>query len=350
MVYAGQIRGGLVANSLNRSLALICVLTTMAIFASAPRAANAESAKVVLQFGISYLPLSVMQAENLWEKRAKELGLDLKVDWQNLGNGGALNDAILTGSADLAAGGLAPMMKLWDRTRGNIKVRGIAALNSSSLFLVTNQPGIKTLKDFKPDDKIALSVPKVSYQAVVLQMAAEQEFGNGQYERLDAQTVSMKHSDAVAALLSPRSSIAAYFGSSPYQEAVLKRPGMRKVLESFDVFGGPMTFGAVWSATSFVEKKPVAYKAFLLALNDAMRRIEVDKPGVVDDYIKVTRTDESERGSLLEIVSNPKNVYTATPQATEKFSKFLARTGFLEHKPDSWNDYFFPGIYELGGN
>jgi NitT/TauT family transport system substrate-binding protein len=215
---------------------------------------KAEVAKVVLQFGISYLPLSVMQAGNLWEKRAKELGLDLTVEWQNLGNGGALNDAILTGSADLAAGGFAPMMKLWDRTRGNIKVRGIAALNSSPVLLVTNRPDIKRLADFKPTDKIALSIPKVSYQAVVLQMAAEKEFGKDAFEKLDSQTVSMKHPDAVAALISPQSPIAAYFGSSPYQEEVLKRPNVKTVLDSFDVFGGPVTFTAVWSATAFVQK------------------------------------------------------------------------------------------------
>jgi NitT/TauT family transport system substrate-binding protein len=180
-------------------------------------AARAETAKVVLQFGISYLPLSVMQAQNLWEKRAKELGLDLQVEWQNLGNGGALNDAILTGAADVAAAGFAPMLKLWDRTRNNIKVSGIAALNSSPVYLVTNRPDVKSLRDFKPEDKIALSIPKVSYQAVILQMAAEMEFGAGQFEKMDARTVSMKHPDAVAALLSPQSQIAAYLGSSPYQ-------------------------------------------------------------------------------------------------------------------------------------
>jgi NitT/TauT family transport system substrate-binding protein len=350
MVHSGDISGEFVGRSINglRTWAFAMTAATL-VLAATSDGARAETAKVVLQFGISYLPLSVMQAENLWEKRAKELGLDLKVEWQNLGNGGALNDAILTGSADLAAGGFAPMMKLWDRTRGNIKVRGIAALDSCSIFLLTNQPGIKSLKDFKPDDKIALSVPKVSYQAVVLQMAAEQEFGKGQFERLDAQTVSMKHSDAVAALLSPRSSIAGYFGSSPYQEEVLKRPGMHKVLESFDVFGGPVTFSAVWAATSFVDKKPVAYKAFLLALDDAMKRIASDKPGVVDDYIKVTNTGQDEREALLAIVDNPKNVYTPVPQATEKFSEFLARTGFIDNKPASWKDYFFPGLYPLGG-
>jgi NitT/TauT family transport system substrate-binding protein len=312
--------------------------------------AQAETAKVVLQYGISYLPLSVMQAQGLWEKRAKELDLDLKVDWQNLGNGGALNDAILAGSADIAAGGFAPMMKLWDKTRNNLRVRGIAALNSSPVLLVTNRPDIRRLRDFKPDDRIALSIPKVSYQAIVLQMAAEMEFGPGSFAKLDVQTVSMKHPDAVAALLSPKSPIAAYFGSAPYQEYVLKRPGISKVLDSFDVFGGPVIFTSVWSAAAFPEKKPVAYKAFLLALGDAMKRIEQDKPGAVDDYIKVTGTAESERALLLSIVEDPKNVYAMEPQASEKFSEFLARTGFIETKPRSWKDYFFPGVYTLGGS
>jgi NitT/TauT family transport system substrate-binding protein len=351
MVRSGRMPGDVLGRAIRSLRSVVGAATAVTlVLAATGGSASAETAKVVLQFGISYLPLSVMQAENLWEKRAKELGLDLKVEWQNLGNGGALNDAILTGSADLAAGGLAPMMKLWDRTRGNVKVRGIAALNSSSLLLVTNRPDIKSLKDFKPDDKIALSVPKVSYQAVVLQMAAEEQFGKGQFEKLDAQTVSMKHSDAVAALLSPRSSIAAYFGSSPYQEAVMKRPGIQKVITSFDVLGGPTTFSAVWSATSFVEKRPVAYKALLLALDDAIKRIASDKPGVIDDYMKVTSTEESERESLLAIVNDPQNVYTLVPQSTEKFSEFLARTGFLDNKPVSWKDYFFPGIYPLGGN
>jgi NitT/TauT family transport system ATP-binding protein len=204
-----------------RSKALAAACLTLGLSALAATASAAEKATVVLQYGISYLPLSVMQAQDYWQQRAKQAGIDLKVTWQNLGNGGALNDAILTGSADLAAGGFAPMMKLWDRTKNNIKVRGHAALNSSPVFLVTNRPDIKQLNDFKPDGKIALSIPKVSYQAVVLQMAAEKAFGPGEFGKLDAQTVSMKHPDAVAALASPRSPIAAYFGSSPFQEELL---------------------------------------------------------------------------------------------------------------------------------
>ena len=317
--------------------------------AEAPVAYAAEKATVVLQYGISYLPLSVMQAQRYWEARAKQAGVDLDVEWKNLGNGGALNDAILTGSADLAAGGLAPMMKLWDRTRGSVKVRGIAALGSLPVFLVTNKAHIKTLQDFKPEDKIALSIPKVSYQAVILQMAADKAFG-GDYGRLDALTVSMKHPDAVAALASAQSTISGYFGSAPYQEDLLRRPNIHKVTDSFEVFGGPLTFTAVWSATSFVQKRPAVYKAFLAALGDALARIKADNAAAVDDYLKVTTGDAKDRELLISIVKDPQNIYTSVPQKTEKFAEFLARTGFLDTRPASWRDYFFEGLEAPGAD
>ena len=322
----------------------------VALTASLIGSASAETARVALQFGIGYLPLSVMQAEQLWEKRAKDAGVDLKVEWQNLGNGSALNDAILTGSADIAAGGLTPMLKLWDKTRNNLKVRGIAALDTTSILLVTNRADIHRLTDFKPDDKIALSVPKVSIQAVLLEMAAEKVWGPKQYDRLDSQTVSMKHPDAVVALISPKSTISAYFGSSPYQEVVLQHPGIHTVLSSNDIIGEPSTFSAAWSTSAFQQKRPKVFQAFLAALDDAMALIKADKGRAVDDFIRVTGTNPSERPLLLSIVKNPDNVYTTQPQATSKYADFLARTGFLSVKPASWQDYFFESPQVRGGS
>lgn len=303
--------------------------------------AHAETARVALQFGIGYLPLSVMQARGLWEQRARAVGVELKVEWQNLGNGAALNDAIITGSADIAAGGLTPMLKLWDKTRGNLRVRGIAALNTTPLLLVTNRPDIKTLADFKPGDKIALSIPKVSIQAVLLQMAAAKQWGEGAYDRLDAQTVSMKHPDAVVALISPESPIRAYFGSAPYQERALQRPGMHTVLSSQQVIGEPSTFSAVWTTNAFATRNPKLYQAFVEALDEAMAAIQLDKERAVDDFIRVSNTNASERPLLLSIVRKPDNVYTTEPQATMKYAEFLARIGSLSARPVSWQDYFF---------
>lgn len=312
---------------------------------------HAETARVALQFGIGYLPLSVMQARGLWEQRAKAAGIpDLKVEWQNLGNGSALNDAIITGSADIAAGGLTPMLKLWDKTRSNLKVRGIAALNTTPMLLVSNRPDIKSIADFKPNDKIALSIPKVSIQAVVLQMAAAKQWGQASYDKLDSQTLSMKHPDAVVAMNSPESPISAYFGSSPYQERVQQKSGNRVILSSNDVIGEPSTFSAVWTTANFATKNPKLYQAFVEALGDAVTAINADKPAAVDDFIRVTNTNPSERPLLLSIVQRADNIYTTKPQATMKYAEFLARIGSISAKPASWQDYFFEQSKLVGGS
>lgn len=312
--------------------------------------AQEQTARVVLQFGIGYLPLSVMQARGLWEKKAREAGLDLKVEWQNLGNGSALNDAIITGSADIAAGGLTPMLKLYDKTKGNLNVRGIAALNTSPMLLLSNRPNITSIADFSAVDKIALSVPKVSIQAVALQMAAAKQWGDDGYSRLDAQTVSMKHPDALGALISPQSPISAYFGSSPFQEKALKREGIHVVLNSNDVIGEPATFSAVWTTTKFANKNPKLYATFVAALKQAMTEVNMDKIAAVDDFIRVTNANPADRELFLSIVNSPDNIYTTTPQATMKFAAFMARIGSLTVLPASWQDYFFEQSDIEGGS
>jgi len=334
-----------------RRVAVALTTGTLLTFACALSAnAQTTTARVVLQFGVGYLPLSVMQARGLWEQRAKAAGVDLKVEWQNLGNGSALNDAVLTGSADIAAGGLTPMLKLWDKTRTNLRVRGIAALNTSPMLLVSNRPDLKSIADFKPNDKIALSIPKVSIQAVVLQMAAAKQWGKDSFDKLDSLTVSMKHPDAVVALTSPQSPISAYFGSAPYQYRVLQSPGTNIVLSSNDVLGGPSTFSAVWTTEAFRTKNPKLYDAFVLALGDAMQAIQADKAKAVDDFIRVTNTSASERPLLMTIVQRPDNIYTTTPQATMKYAEFLAQIGSLSAKPASWQDYFFEQSKLQGGS
>lgn len=312
--------------------------------------AQERTARVVLQFGIGYLPLAVMQARGLWEQKARDAGLDLKVYWQNLGNGSALNDAIITGAADIAAGGLTPMLKLYDKTRDTLKVRGIAALNTNSMQLLTNRPDIKSLKDFSAQDRIAVSVPKVSIQAVALQMAAAGQWGEDHYADLDAQTVAMKHPDALAALISPQSPISAYFASSPFQEKALQHPGIYVVLNSSDVVGEAATFSAVWTTNKFATENPELFSTFVAALKQSVAEINKDKTAAVDDFIRVTNANPEDRDIYLSVVNSPDNVYTTTPKATMKFAAFLARVGSLGVMPASWRDYFFEQSDLEGGS
>src|SRR5690349_19433739 len=230
-------------------------LVAAVALAGAARAEMSEI-KVAQQYGISYLPLMIMEEQKLIEKYAKEEGLDVKVGWAKFAGGNVMNDALLSDSLQFASGGVGPMVTLWARTRGNLDVKGVAAINSMPLFLNTRNPNVKSIKDFTDKDRIALPAVKVSIQAVTLQMAAEKAFGEGQQNRLDALTVTLSHPDAQTALLSGQSEITAHFGSPPFQYQQLEKPAIHTVLNSYDVLGGPATFNVVWTTSKFRSENP----------------------------------------------------------------------------------------------
>src|SRR3970282_15161 len=92
--------------------------------------AEVKEVRVAQQYGISYLPLTVMEKDKLLEKHAKRQGLgDITVSWSKFAGGNVMNDALLSDSLHFASGGVAPFTTLWAKTRGNIDVKGVAAMN-----------------------------------------------------------------------------------------------------------------------------------------------------------------------------------------------------------------------------
>jgi NitT/TauT family transport system substrate-binding protein len=64
-----------------------------------------------------------------------------------------------------------PMLTLWDRTQGNLGLKGIGALVTMPYYLLVNRPEVASLDDLGPDDKIAVPSVGVSIQSRTLQMA-----------------------------------------------------------------------------------------------------------------------------------------------------------------------------------
>ena len=139
------------------------------------------------------------------------------------------------------------------------------------LWLNTINPDVKTIKDFTEKDRIALPAVKVSIQAVTLQMAAEKAFGPGQHGSSTRSPSRSSHPDGMAAMMSGRSEITAHFTSAPFQYQELDDQRVRKVLDSYDVLGGPHTFNVVWASPSFHDENPKMVKAFVAALDEAMK-------------------------------------------------------------------------------
>jgi NitT/TauT family transport system substrate-binding protein len=325
-------------------------LAAACAFAAIP-AAHAELGEIHVsrQYGISYLPLMIMEDQKRIEKHAKATGIDVKVGWSKFASGAVMNDALLSGNLQFASGGVGPFTTLWAKTRGNLDVKAVAAINSMPLFLVTNNAKVKTVKDFTDKDKIALPAVKVSIQAVTLQMAAEQAFGPGQQNRLDHLTVSMAHPDAETALLSGRSEITAHLGSPPFQYQELEKPGMHKVFSSYDVLGGPATFNVVWTTQKFHDENPKVYAAFVAALDEATEQINGDKRKAAETYLRISK-DKDSLEDILKMLNDPEIKYTTTPNNVMKYVDFMYKIGSIKAKPDTWKQMFFPNAQTLQGS
>jgi NitT/TauT family transport system substrate-binding protein len=314
-------------------------------------AAHAEVSEIHVsrQYGISYLPLMIMEDQKLFEKHAKAAGVDVKVVWSKFASGAVMNDALLSGNLQFASGGVAPFTTLWAKTRSNLDVKAVAAINSMPLYLVTNNPKVKTLKDFTDKDKIALPAVKVSIQAVTLQMAAEKAFGAGQEHKLDHLTVSMSHPDGETALLSGKSEITAHLSSPPFQYQELEHKGMHRVLNSYDVLGGPATFNVVWTTAKFHDENPKVYAAFVAALDEATAQINGNKRAAAETYLRISK-DKDSLDDILKMLNDPEIKYTTTPNNVMKYVDFMHKIGSIKVKPDSWKDMFFPNAQKLSGS
>ncbi|MBU6441172.1 MAG: ABC transporter substrate-binding protein [Betaproteobacteria bacterium] len=330
---------------------LIAAALCAGLSLGAAAAAHAEVSKIAVarEYGISYLPLMVMQDHHLIEKQAAARGVkDLKVEWVKFAGGNVMNEALLSGSLQFASGGVAPMVIAWARTRDNYGIKGVAALNAMPLYLNTDNPDVKTIKDFTSKDKIGLPAVKVSIQAVTLQMAAEKAFGPGQEHKLDPLTVSMSHPDAMAALASH--AITAHFGGPPFEYQELKMPGVHTVLNSYDVLGGPASFNLVWTTSKFYKDNPKVYAAYVAALQQAIDEINHDKKAAAEEYLKDTHDTKDSVDFILKMLDDPQLVYTTTPQHVMKYVRFMHKVGTIKVLPKSWKELFFPNVDKLAGS
>ncbi|MEE7476563.1 ABC transporter substrate-binding protein [Methylobacterium hispanicum] len=315
-----------------------------------PARAEVGAVAIARQPSLGHLPLMLMEEQGLLQKAAAARGVaGLEARYLTLAGGAAMNDALLSGQIQFAAGGVPPLVLLWSKTEGSaMAVKGVAAMNSMPLLMNTNNPRVRRLADFTDRDKIALPAVKVSVQAMFLQMAAEKELGPTRRNDLDRLTVTLSHPDGMAALLAGNE-ITAHFTAAPIQELELRRPGIRTVLNSFDVLGEPSTFNVVWASSAFASANPQVCAAFGAALDEALAAIEADKPAAARAYVRLAR-DSSDVGLITEILNDPQVRFTATPQAIGKVADFMHRTGTIRRRPESWKDLFLPSVHGRAGS
>ncbi len=172
--------------------ALAVAMLCAAAFPAA--AQEARELRIVKQPGLGYLQLIIMREQKLLDKRLPGVA----IEWRQLTSGPVIRDAMVAGQVDIGSGGVGPFIQAIDK---GLDWKALGALNEMPLYLNCARPDIKSLKDLKPTDRIAM--PAIgSIQHVALQMEAERVLGDP--KKLNQQIVAMAHPDGTAAILSKR--------------------------------------------------------------------------------------------------------------------------------------------------
>ncbi|NYT37442.1 ABC transporter substrate-binding protein [Allopusillimonas soli] len=317
-----------------------------------PLSAGAEVSELNIPLGaggFGFLPLHIMKEHKLIEKYAEKAGEKVTINWANIGGPSVMIDALLSGSADFISAGPPSFLLLWDRTKGTADVKGVAAISSMPMYLNARAPHLKSLDDLKEGDKIAVTSVKSSIPSIIMQMYAVEKYGKDQAFRFDPYTVSMKHGDAAAALISGGGSIAAHYASSPLAQREMKTKGIRTIQNTDDVMGGSATFTMVSTTTRFHDKNPKIYGAFVDALQEAQNMIKTDQKEAARILI-ASMGGSGSMDEMIAILDDPSVKYTTKPENVMKYAKFMHEIKSIKNQPKSLEELFFPGPAISSGN
>lgn len=334
-----------------RSAVFLGVLLVAAVALGGRAGADPPSVRIVRPPDIAALPLFVAEHDHLIEKQAEARGLGVvTVQWL-VPNGGNPIEQLLVGQADLAVGlDLAEFVAAWDQRSGTPQeIRALASLSRMPYLLLSRNPAIQTIRDFTPKDRIALAAVKASQPAVMLEMAAAQEWGADHYDKLDPLAVARPDPAAADALTADKPDIAAHFSRSPYADDELASPGIHRVMDSFDITGA---HSAVLLVTTkrFRDANPALCAAILAALNQADLLIRNNPGGAAETYEEIAKDQDIALEDLTDMIGDPDLAYVAAPAGVMRLAEFMHRIGRLKRRPQSWKDLFFLEAHDLPGS
>ena len=221
---------------LSRRLAAVLCLVLAAVMLGGVAVAE-EKINIAYQGGIGYAPVHVMEVEKLIEKYYDG---DLTVTYQKLDSGAAINEGIIGGSIQIGCMGVGPAVS---GVAAGIPYKIISNLCAQSHGLMSNDPSIRSLKDIKPGDTIAL-VNFGSIQHILLAMTAEQVLGDA--HALDNNIQKMSHAEGMAALES--GTVKLHLTSSPFIYQERENPNYNELVELSQVWPSGNTFP--WTSTT----------------------------------------------------------------------------------------------------
>jgi NitT/TauT family transport system substrate-binding protein len=337
------------SSSCKTALAALLLLFGAAL--TPPAEAESDQVRIVIPYGLAYLPTYVAVDRGLIEKHAMAAGLGpIKVTLVHMASGPASSDLLLSGDADLAMGGFGPAFVLWDKTRGARKVRIVTPLSGSPIWLLSNDPHIQSIRDFGPNDRIAVSAIKVTAQALSLQMAAAREYGWDQRFNFDPNMVSMSNPDGMAMVLSGAGEVRTQAAIPPFSVEMMESGKVHMVMNSEDYLEPDSSIAVLYAGAGFHDGSPKLYAATAAAFEDAFDLIH-QNPHEAAQIFVAREPQKHDLAWIEAMIVNPKVMrYNSTPRGLQKHADFMYAAGTLKTKPDSWRDLVWDNMWSKDGS
>lgn len=282
--------------------------------------------RLAQQYGMQYAPVYVMQKLGLLE----ELLPGVKLEWNKFGGGSAMNEALISNQLDVAFMGIPPVLIAIDK---GVEYRIACGISVPPAELIVHpESGINSLKDIKPEHKIA--VPGIgSIQHIMLSIAAKDMLGNA--NAFDNNLTTMANPDAYTALTSG-TDIVGHFASMPYIDLEIK-DGMKSILTA-DEIGGGASIVAV-TTKDFAENKE-AYDAFMTALGQA---IELINKGDKEAIQIIADTEKITVDAAKTYVKWPGTKYTMDLYKVDELAEFMSEAGYLKNEYKGFENVTWEG-------
>ncbi|HOP73966.1 MAG TPA: ABC transporter substrate-binding protein [Bacillota bacterium] len=293
------------------TLVLVSIFNGNLLYASRPEL------KIAGQFGLVYAPLMIAEKLQIFQKHG------LTPIWKEYGSGAAVRESLISGDADVGFMGIPPFLIGWDKGCDWKVSMGFVVV---PVGLVTNDPRIKSLKDFKPADKIAVPSPG-SVQHILLSMAAKKELGNP--TALDQNLIALPHPDAAASLISKRG-IVAHFTTPPYLFEELEQSGFHLVTDDVRAFGTRFSFNVGVVTSKFHNRRSAHYRAFVNAIEESMAWINQNTKKAAELLAPEFKLSPEK---TYKYMTWPGMEYTTRALGLMGFAKFMKEAGYIKKVP-----------------
>jgi NitT/TauT family transport system substrate-binding protein len=298
--------------------------------ASRKQAASKLTGSLVIatQPDLGYSPLYIVHQEH-WLTKVMP---GVKVTWDTFNSGSAMETAMVSGTVDVGAGGVAPFIIGWAKGVG---WKLLSSLGESNLWLVAKKT-IKSVKDLTSSDHIAVVAP-TSIQAIILEKAAQKYLHNP--NALTPDLTILSHPVAYQAFKS--GTIQAALDAPPFEQEEVAAGG-HVLITSYKLFG-PSTFNSAFVLQSFYSSHQKMMTVLYQQIERAVKLLNsnpTEASKIISAYEHGTLSVKTAKADITSKTEH----WTVVPHGYLEYAKFMKSVGLISKAPSSMHQLDLPTL------